>query len=258
MEVPPTMQSSSSDQNCKSTFKAEKFRKGLCENCGAMTHNYKSCTDRPRKIGAKWTNKNIAADDEIITETIILDYDGKRDRWICDHDSTYPQIIEKYEARDEARRKYLKEKQSKQLDEEESKLIDEMDFSKVEKRVRTAGGGGSTGTVRNLRIREDTAKYLLNLDINSAYYDPRSRSMREDPLPDMDPNEKVYSGDNQEKLSGQALDYLQIHACREEFDNKGHYAPSEVELLYNNYKISKQKLQSQIKESIMEKYGVSV
>lgn len=37
----------------------------------------------------------------------------------------------------------------------------QMDFAKVEKRVRTTGGG-STGTVRNLRIREDTAKYLLN------------------------------------------------------------------------------------------------
>ena len=35
----------------------------------------------------------------------------------------------------------------------------QMDFAKVEKRVRTTGGG-STGTVRNLRIREDTAKYL--------------------------------------------------------------------------------------------------
>ncbi len=40
-------------------------------------------------------------------------------------------------------------------------------FAKVEKRVRTAGGG-STGSVRNLRIREDTAKYLLNLDTNSG------------------------------------------------------------------------------------------
>ena len=45
---------------------------------------------------------------------------------------------------------------------------------------------------RNLRIREDIAKYLLNLDVNSAYYDPKTRSMREDPLPDADPNEKFY------------------------------------------------------------------
>ena len=30
-------------------------------------------------------------------------------------------------------------------------------------------------TIRNLRIREDTAKYLLNLDVHSAYYDPKSK-----------------------------------------------------------------------------------
>lgn len=36
-------------------------------------------------------------------------------------------------------------------------------------------------TVRNLRIREDTAKYLRNLDPNSAHYDPKTRSMRENP-----------------------------------------------------------------------------
>jgi len=42
----------------------------------------------------------------------------------------------------------------------------------VTKRVRTAGGGASM-TVRNLRIREDTAKYLRNLDLSSAYYDPK-------------------------------------------------------------------------------------
>lgn len=45
---------------------------------------------------------------------------------------------------------------------------------------------------RNLRIREDIAKYLINLDVNSAHYDPKTRSMREDPLPDADPSEKFY------------------------------------------------------------------
>lgn len=47
-------------------------------------------------------------------------------------------------------------------------------FAEVKKRVRTVAGG-STGSVRNLRIREDTAKYLLNLDVNSAHYDPKTR-----------------------------------------------------------------------------------
>ncbi|KAK4376245.1 hypothetical protein RND71_006922 [Anisodus tanguticus] len=96
-----------------------------------------------------------------------------------------------------------------------------MDFAKVEKRVRTTGGG-STGTVRNLCIREDTAKYLLNLDVNSAHYDPKTRSMREDPLPDMDPNEKFYAGDNQNRVSGQALEFKQLNIHAWEAFDKGH------------------------------------
>ncbi|MBA0749553.1 hypothetical protein Gogos_003467 [Gossypium gossypioides] len=196
---------------------------------------------------------------------------------------------EKYEARDEARRKYLKEQQLKKLEEKNSKndgegeggggedsdeddeddelkvdeaKVDEskqMDFAKVEKRVRTTGGG-STGTVRNLRIREDTAKYLLNLDVNSAHYDPKTRSMREDPLPDADPNEKFYEGDNQYRMSGQALEFKQLNIHAWEAFDKGQdihmqAAPSQAELLFWNYKVIKEKLKSKTKDTIMEKYG---
>ncbi|CAN6201328.1 unnamed protein product [Urochloa humidicola] len=262
-------------------FHANKYRKGACENCGAMTHDKKSCMERPRTVGAKWTNMQIAPDEKV--ESFELDYDGKRDRWNGYDPSTYTRVIADYEAREEARKKYLKEQQLKKLEEkngnqdendvgsdedtEDGLKIDEakvdesnqMDFAKVEKRVRTTGGG-STGTVRNLRIREDTAKYLLNLDVNSAYYDPKTRSMREDPLPDMDPNEKFYVGDNQNRLSGQALEFKQLNLHAWEAFEKGQdihmqAAPSQAELLYKSFKIKKEKLKSETKDKIMEKYG---
>ncbi|CAN6452080.1 unnamed protein product [Victoria cruziana] len=248
-----------------------------------MTHTAKSCMERPRKVGAKWTNNHIAPDEKI--ETFELDFDGKRDRWNGYDASTYARVIERYEARDEARRKYLKEQQIKKLeeknnsvrkdrsdsgeedDEEDEFKVDEakvdeskqMDFAKVEKRVRTTGGG-STGTVRNLRIREDTAKYLLNLDVNSAYYDPKTRSMREDPLPDADPNDKFYEGDNQYRASGQALEFKQLNIHAWEAFGKGQdihmqAAPSQAELLYKEFKEKKEKLKSQMMGTIMEKYG---
>ena len=45
-----------------------------------MSHQTKDCLERPRMKGAKYTNKNIAADDKI--ETInITNFDAKRDRW---------------------------------------------------------------------------------------------------------------------------------------------------------------------------------
>ncbi|KAF6156895.1 hypothetical protein GIB67_000435 [Kingdonia uniflora] len=261
---------------------AFKYRKGACENCGAMTHNLKACMDRPRKKGAKWTNMYIAPDEKV--ETFELDYDGKRDRWNGYDSTAYARVVDKYEARDEARRKHVKEEHLKKLegknnnpdekvevsdeeDDEDSLKIDEakvdeskqMDFAKVEKRVRTTGGG-STGTVRNLRIREDTAKYLLNLDINSAHYDPKTRSMREDPLPDGDPNEKFYEGDNKFRTSGQAMDFKQLNLHAWEAFEKGQdihmqAAPSQAELLFKNYKVIKEKLKYKTKDTIMEKYG---
>lgn len=262
-------------------YQADKYRKGACENCGAMTHNAKACMERPRKLGAKWTGKHIAPDEKI--ENFELDYDGKRDRWNGFDAAAYIHVIERYEARDEARKKYMKEQQLKKLEKnnnenkegdesydedlEDPLKVDEtkvdeskqMDFAKVEKRVRTTGGG-STGTVRNLRIREDTAKYLLNLDVNSAHYDPKTRSMREDPLPDMDPNEKFYAGDNQNRLSGQALEFKQLNIHAWESFEKGHdihmqAAPSQAELLYKNFKINKEKMEFQTKDAIKEKYG---
>ncbi|KAK9020234.1 hypothetical protein V6N11_054724 [Hibiscus sabdariffa] len=140
-------------------------------------------------------NMHIAPDEKI--ESFDLDYDGKQDRWNGYDASTYARVIESDEDDDDDALK---------VDEAKVDEIKQMEFAKVEKRVRTTGGG-STGTVRNLRIREDTSKYLLNLDVNSAYYDPKTRSMREDPLPDAEPNEKFYDGDNQYRMSGQALEF---------------------------------------------------
>ena len=79
--------------------------------------------------------------------------------------------------------------------------------------MRTTGGG-SSGSVRNLRIREDTAKYLLNLDPNSAHYDPKSRSMREDPLPYKDASQKTFQGDNVVRRTGDYFEWerLAVHA----------------------------------------------
>ncbi len=39
-----------------------------------------SCSQRPRKIGAKYTGSNFAPDEHIQPE-LAFDYDGKRDRW---------------------------------------------------------------------------------------------------------------------------------------------------------------------------------
>ncbi|CEP01080.1 hypothetical protein PBRA_008392, partial [Plasmodiophora brassicae] len=64
-------------------------------------------------------------------------------------------------------------------------------------------------TVRNLRIREDRAKYLINLDVDSAYYDSKSRSMRDNPYAGtgVGADQVAYAGDNFVRASGDVHDF---------------------------------------------------
>ena len=56
------------------------YRKGACENCGAMTHKKRDCLERPRKVGAKFSGSNFAPDERLMPN-LSLTFDGKRDRW---------------------------------------------------------------------------------------------------------------------------------------------------------------------------------
>lgn len=56
-----------------------------------MTHNAKTCIERPRKIGAKYTGKDLGRDEVI--QQIKLDYEGKRDRWNGYNPNDYKTVI---------------------------------------------------------------------------------------------------------------------------------------------------------------------
>ena len=268
------------------TFQATKFRKGACENCGAMTHKRKDCVERPRKVGAHKTNKNIAAD-ELIQDGVDLNFDGKRDRYNGFDASDYSRVVDRFERAEQLKQEVAKKKELERAyrkahrgsgdvpDGADSDGADDSDdddgggakvedadaqgFMKVTKRVRTAGGGASM-TVRNLRIREDTAKYLRNLDLSSAYYDPKTRSMRENPTPHENPSDQFFVGDNAKRKTGDTLGFERLNHHAFDAYQKGQEihmqaAPSQAELLYKQFKEKKEKLNDKTKNSILEKYG---
>jgi pre-mRNA-processing factor SLU7 len=145
---------------------ATKFRKGACENCGAMTHKTKECLSRPRAKGARWTGQDIQADEVI--QDLKLDWDAKRDRWNGYDPKEYKTVVDEYEQLEELRKSAVQDITEDQEDaaDDGAKYAEESDMGRQQ----------STAT-RQLRIREDTAKYLLNLDLDSAKYDPKTRSM---------------------------------------------------------------------------------
>jgi pre-mRNA-processing factor SLU7 len=156
---------------------------------------------------------------------------------------------------------------------------DEDDKVLTTRLARQGGVGGAQMkvTARNLRIREDTAKYLHNLDVDSAYYDPKSRSMRDNPHPQYKvPGRDVdYAGDNFIRISGDAvaLAQQQLFAwdAAEKLGNSNTNStddnnnigaelhpqanPSQVELLQKQFQGKVNQIQIEAKRNILNKYG---
>mmetsp|Transcript_23818 Transcript_23818/g.21676 ORF Transcript_23818/g.21676 Transcript_23818/m.21676 type:complete len:630 (-) Transcript_23818:21-1910(-) len=144
------------------------------------------------------------------------------------------------------------------------------DFQYRSQRQGGLGGNSMKITSRNLRIREDTPKYLRNLALDSAYYDPKSRSMRDNPYKDSMNNQSMgdllYAGDNYLKQSGDTLKLAQSQVLCWEMsgDNQLEGAdnqidvltnPSQAEMLYKKYQTIKEINKNKKKELLLEKYG---
>ncbi|KAL2260192.1 hypothetical protein VTK26DRAFT_5879 [Humicola hyalothermophila] len=144
-----------------------KWVKGACENCGAMGHKKKDCLERPRKVGAKYTGKDIQADRTV--REVKLGYEAKRDIWAAYDPKQYQEVVEEYNLIEEARRKL----QAQNGEKKEGDDVYEEGFKYAEESEL-----GRDKTIKqSMRIREDTAKYLLNLDSDSAKYNPKKRAL---------------------------------------------------------------------------------
>ncbi|KAF2985379.1 hypothetical protein EK904_009064, partial [Melospiza melodia maxima] len=263
---------------------ATRYRRGACENCGALTHKRQHCMERPRKAGAKYTGMDIAQDEHVQPQ-LVFGYDGKRDRWNGYDPEEHMKIVEEYSRVDLAQcalkaQKLQEELASGKLErvnsprhqggEEESNSQTERDHSSEDEDKYTddidmPGQNFDSKrriTVRNLRIREDIVKYLRNLDPNSAYYDPKTRAMRENPYGNTgrSPDEVAYAGDNFVHYTGDAISMAQTQLFAWEAYDKGcevhlQADPTKLELLYKSFKAKKEDFKAQQKESILEKYG---
>lgn len=138
-----------------------------------MTHKTKECLSRPRKQGAKWTGKDIQAD-EVVSD-VKLGWDAKRDRWNGYDAREYSAVVAEYEEL-EAAKKAAKQSDAR-LDDGSNASTPAPDDEETRYAEETDMGRNQPTSTRQLRLREDTAKYLLNLDLESARYDPKTRSM---------------------------------------------------------------------------------
>ncbi|KAJ5819866.1 Pre-mRNA-splicing factor slu7 [Penicillium riverlandense] len=234
-----------------------KYRKGACENCGAMTHKTKECLSRPRKQGARWTGKDIQADEVI--QTVDMGWDAKRDRWNGYDASEYRKVVNEYEEL-EAMKRAAKEGEDLKLikdgdDDDDGHPADELRYAEES----DMGRQQSTAT-RNLRIREDTAKYLLNLDLDSAKYDPKTRRMV-DMGAQEDQAAALVAEENFIRASGDAAEFEKAQTYAWESQESGRAQihlqanPTSGEVLRKKEKSDSEAKRQAQRKALLDKYG---
>ena len=124
-----------------------------------------------------------------------------------------------------------------------------------------AKGMDAKMTSWNVRVREDTAKYLLNLDTESAFYDPKTRAMRENPFPDKRPGvDVVYAGDNVWKASGAVTSIAESQLFAWDAANHGQDVhlqanPTQAALLKQQFEERKAAVRELQRQRLVAKYG---
>ncbi|EPS36847.1 hypothetical protein H072_9581 [Dactylellina haptotyla CBS 200.50] len=241
---------------------ATKYRKGACENCGSMTHQKKDCLQRIRKKGAKFTGQDIAQDEVI--QNLELGWDGKRDRWNGYDPTEHDQLIEEYARVEElrAQAKALEGKRGGDGDNDGDGDDEEDKYAEESNMPGQTYDSSSRVTTRNLRIREDTAKYLLNLDLDSAKYDPKTRTMVDGGALS-DQAAQLVAEEGFMRSSGDAAEFERAQKLAWESREKGSTGgkmhlqanPTEGEILRRKLESQKEDDTKKKRQELLDKYG---
>ena len=171
--------------------------------------------------------------------------------------------MEEYERLEDARKALREEKRKIDATKEDDGVVSE-DEDKYEYEPDTPGQGYDEKTrtsVRNLRLREDIAKYLQN-NKTSSHYDPKSRSMRE--LPDgsqAGEDAKLQTGKQEfHRSRGEAIEFEKLQKFAWQSERIGgdihlQANPTAGELKHRKAVEETEKNKSAVRSSVLEKYG---
>ncbi|KAI8868861.1 hypothetical protein GQ42DRAFT_163833 [Ramicandelaber brevisporus] len=265
---------------------------GECTNCGMNGHRAKDCLEKPRAKGANQQKDGRKLRQKSINEAINLelDYEAKRDRHKGYNPNEYMDTIEQWNIAESKQQsesaqqgnngektlkvvgKRRRRTTKHSLDSDSSDSDSDDDDGNDNDNGNGNGGTGnqvevvrqSTGTGGGLRIREDTAKYLLNLDVDSAYYDPKSRTMRENPFENSGKSidELKYAGDNILKHSGAVKDVNLIQKYAWDMSSKNDRPdlvqqanPTRTEMSFKKHTTETASRNKRLKQEILDMYS---
>ncbi|KAM3161062.1 Pre-mRNA-splicing factor SLU7 [Lachancea thermotolerans] len=184
-----------------------RFAKAKCLNCGAADHISRDCLEAPRKRKAYTEARTRTA--VVRRKEIDGNWDARRDRWFGYEGKEYENVLQKWE-----------NSAAKQRDQAagDGDIADELD---TDEEIELAALGlfkdEATGAVAaddeqgsklraSVRLREDRAAYLNDINSETINYDPKSRLYKSDTLGEVDSESKMFH----RHLTGESLELSKL------------------------------------------------
>lgn len=184
-----------------------------CENCGGTDHRRKDCIERPKK-----SHRNIISDKEEdvnVRDVTKLDWDAKQDRWFGYTGEEYDKVLKGWEEKQNNGLVQVDDDEMNDTDEEiELIKLELLESSKDKARTGSKTSGGKT----SVRLREDKAAYLKDINSGTTNYDPKSRLYKAESLGSVDEKSNMF----RRHLTGEGLELDELNKfSREEARNSG-------------------------------------
>ncbi|CAM4805297.1 unnamed protein product [Rotaria magnacalcarata] len=188
---------------------ATRYRPGACENCGAMTH--KRLAEAKKVLKAKKLDEEALAEEQAVAKMPTA------------AESTDPLVtVAAKPTESDSKNKALKVDSDDDEENGEYKYADSMDIP-----------GQHVDSKQRISVR------------NLPYYDPKSRSMRDNPFAgtNKDPSQVPYLGDNFVRYSGDAKDFARSQIFAWEASGKC------------NFMRKKEQFIKTVEQQLIERYG---
>ncbi|SCU85797.1 LANO_0C05424g1_1 [Lachancea nothofagi CBS 11611] len=186
------------------SLKGPRFDRDSCSNCGILGHHAKDCLEAPRKRRARFSTSETAQVER--RKDSGYSWDAKKDRWYGYEGEDNDAVLRKKQ--DQFQTRLDKSIEADAVDTDEEIELAALGLYKEETTGIVVQDDAQGSKLRaSVRLREDRAAYLNDINSETLNYDPKSRLYKTDDLGEIDSESKMFH----RHLTGESLELSKLN-----------------------------------------------